>query len=160
MKPEVKVILDRVKQTADYGYVAFESINDTNTFGSNALHCAIVWGDYESARILIENGINIQQKGEDGCTPLHFACQFGQKEIAKLLLEKGADPYARTEGNLPFTEARLSGNDEICELLKPYMAKHEGDESSRKRQNHLGKIDSSIKELEKQIGKHCGDEGV
>jgi hypothetical protein len=92
----------------------------------------------------------------------HFTLlvSLDKKKLQSFLLEKGADPYARTEGNLPFTEARLSGNDEICELLKPYMAKHEGDESSRKRQKHLGKLDSSIKELERQIEKHCGGEGV
>ncbi|HXE41741.1 MAG TPA: ankyrin repeat domain-containing protein [Candidatus Baltobacteraceae bacterium] len=155
MKPEVKAILDKVKQTADFGYVAFESISDTNTFGCNALHCVIVRGDYESAKVLIENGININQKGEDGYTPLHQACSFGQKEIVKLLLENGADTFARTEGDLPFTKARLSGHNEICEVLKPYMDKKGGDESSRKRQNHLEKLDSSIKELKKQIKKHC-----
>ena len=157
MKSEVKAILDRVKQTTDYGYVAFETVNDTNVFGCNALHCVIVWGDYEAAKFLVENGININQKGEHGFTPLHEACSFGRKDIAKLLLEHGANTYARTEGDLPFTTARLGGHDEICELLKPYMEKQGGDESGRKHQEHLEKLDSSITELEKQIQKHCGE---
>lgn len=149
MKPEVETILSRVKQTADYGYVAFDTINDTNVLGNNALHCAVVWGDYEAAKVLVENGINLNQKGEHDYTPLHEACSHGHKEIVKLLLENGADTNARTEGNLPFTEARLGSHNEICELLKPFMQKQGGDESSRKHQKHLEKLDSAVKNLEK-----------
>jgi len=39
MKPAVQAILDRVKKTADFGYVDFTDINATNALGENALHC-------------------------------------------------------------------------------------------------------------------------
>jgi ankyrin repeat protein len=117
MTTEVQAILSRVKNTADFGCVDFNDINVTNALGDNALHCVIVWGDYAAALILIENGIDIQKHGEHGYTPLHQACAFGRKDIVELLLQKGADPFARTEGDLPFTTARLNGNHEICEFL-------------------------------------------
>jgi ankyrin repeat protein len=66
MHPDVIKILERVKQTADFGYVDFSDINATNALGNNALHCVIVWGDYEAAKILVANGINVNQKGEEG----------------------------------------------------------------------------------------------
>ena len=77
MKPEVRSILDRVRQICDFDYVAFDDINDTNSFGSNALHCLAVWGDTEAARTLILEGINVNQHGENGYTPLHEAAGFG-----------------------------------------------------------------------------------
>lgn len=117
MHPDVKTILERVKQTADFGCVDFSDINATNALGNNALHCVIVWGDYEAAKTLISHGINVNQKGEEDYTPLHQACSFGHKAIVQLLLESGADPFSRTAGNLPFTTARLSGHDEICNLI-------------------------------------------
>jgi ankyrin repeat protein len=97
MKQEVRKLLDQVKDTADFGYVEFNDINATNEMGDNALHCVIVWGDYESAKLLIENGININQSGEHGYTPLHQACSLGHTELVTLLLKHGANPFARTE---------------------------------------------------------------
>ena len=120
MPPDVDAILERVKQTPDFCYVEFADINTTNALGDNALHCVIIWGDYEAAKTLLAHGIQVNEPGEHGYTPLHQACAFGRTEIARLLLEHGADASARTEGDLPFTTARLHGHDEICELLKAF----------------------------------------
>lgn len=84
-------MLRNVRSTADFGYVAFDSINDTNALGDNALHCVCVWGDLEAARLLVENGININQRGEHGFTPLNVAVDFGFSEIADYLIANGAD---------------------------------------------------------------------
>jgi ankyrin repeat protein len=46
-----------VRQTADFGYVVFDHVNSTNALGDNALHCVCVWGDIDSARVLIEAGM-------------------------------------------------------------------------------------------------------
>jgi len=123
MHPDVLAILDRVKQTADFGSVGFSDINATNALGDNALHCVIVWGDYEAAKILVTHGVNVNQKGEQGYTPLHQACSLGHKQILQLLLESGADTLARTAGDLPFTTARLSGHDDICDLIRAFTEK-------------------------------------
>ncbi len=154
MHAEVKAILERVKQTADFGYVDFADINATNALGDNALHCVIVWGDYEAAKILVAHSINVNQKGEEGFTPLHKACSFGHKEIARLLLQSGADPFARTAGDLPFTTARLSGHDEICELIGAYTNKG-SDTHLEMHSKHLRALAGSIEKLEKQIDTHC-----
>jgi len=123
MHPDVLAILDRVKQTADFGSVGFSDINATSALGDNALHCVIVWGDYEAAKILVTHGVNVNQKGEQGYTPLHQACSLGHKQILQLLLESGADTLARTAGDLPFTTARLSGHDDICDLIRAFTEK-------------------------------------
>ncbi len=123
MTPEVKKILERVKQTADFINVEFNDINDTNELGDNALHCIAIWGDCEAAKVLIEAGIKINKQGEHGYTPLHEACDFGHKELVALLLKYHADPFTRTEGDIPLAKARLAGHDDICDLIKPYMDK-------------------------------------
>ncbi|EEF62825.1 ankyrin repeat domain-containing protein [Pedosphaera parvula] len=154
MEPEVQAVLERVKETADFGYVDFSDINTTNELGDNALHCVIVWGDYEAAKILLAHGINVNQKGEEGYTPLHLACSFGHKEIVQLLLEHGADTFARTAGDLPFTTARLTGNDEICELLRTFAGKG-SDTHMQRHTRHLQALSGSIQQLEKQIDENC-----
>jgi ankyrin repeat protein len=154
MHPEVKAILDRVKDTADFGYVDFSDINATNELGDNALHCVIIWGDYEAAKVLIAHGINVNQKGENGYTPLHQACSSGHKEIARLLLENGADPFARTAGDLPFTIARVGDHNDICELLQNYTTKCR-DVDLERHHKHLQALSDSILNLEKQIDENC-----
>ena len=154
MNPEVKTILERVNQTADFGYVDFSNINATNELGDNALHCVIIWGDYQAAKILVAHGINVNQQGEDGFTPLHAACSYGHKEIARLLLENGAAPFARSAGDLPFTTARLHRHDEICDLLQAYATKSD-DEYLARRDKHLRALSGSIEKLERQTDMNC-----
>ncbi len=61
MKPSVQAVLASVRESCDFEYVAFEDINDTNSFGSNALHCLAIRNDIEGARTLIAEGIDVNQ---------------------------------------------------------------------------------------------------
>ena len=45
----------------------------------------------------------------------------GNAEMVKLLIDGGADVFALSEGDAPFTTARLGSHDDICELLAPLM---------------------------------------
>ena len=94
MNEQVRELLERVKSTADFGYVVFDTINATNALGDNALHCVCVWGDLGAAKLLVESGININQHGEFGFTPLRVAVDFGHLAIAEYLKANGADPSA------------------------------------------------------------------
>jgi len=114
-------LLARIKTTPDYSYVDFSDIHATNALGNNALHIAADWGDVDAVRLLIAAGLDVNKQGEHGFTPLHCACAAGSLEVASLLLDAGADPFARTEGDLPFTTARHNGNDAICDFLSKYM---------------------------------------
>ena len=90
LNEEVRRILNEVKRAPDFCYVEFDSINATNAFGDNALHCLCVSGDLESVKVLVENGININQPGENGYSPLDEAESFEHEEIVAYLNEKGA----------------------------------------------------------------------
>jgi hypothetical protein len=50
-----------------------------------------------------------------------MACMKGNTEMVKLLMERGADPSAMGEGNTPFSTARISGHDHICDMLAMWM---------------------------------------
>ncbi len=47
-------------------------------------------GRLESARLLIQNGANIEKRDPNDITPLHMAIQNNQIEMAKFLIERGA----------------------------------------------------------------------
>lgn len=94
MNDKVQDLLRSVQSTPDFGYVDFHSINDTNALGDNALHCVCSRGDLDAAKLLVDNGINLDQRGELGFTPLNVALVFGHQDLADFLLACGADPKA------------------------------------------------------------------
>jgi ankyrin repeat protein len=129
MDKALRELLDRVGSVPDFTGVKFRDINDTNAFGDNALHCVCVWGDLAAAKLLIENGIDIEQKGEGGFTPLKVAEDFGQKEIVAYLISKGAN-----------TEALVA---EFC---------FDPEENSR----HIKRLQEGVVELEQKAKTECG----
>src|SRR5215831_16664585 len=121
MSSRLEEIFARLHATADFTDTDFSDLNATSIDGDNALHCVVRWGDLAAAKVLIDAGIDINKAGDLGYTPLHVACMEGNSEMVKFLIDKGADMFALSEGYPPFTSARLSGHDSICELLAPLM---------------------------------------
>jgi ankyrin repeat protein len=144
LSPEVVAIFERIREDSCLFMTVFDDVNATNLDGDNALHWAARANDLAAARILIGAGIEINQRGDLGHTPLHEACASASAEMILLLIENGADLYARAEGDIPFTVARLHGRDDICALLRPLMDKsHQADPQVYVR--------SQIKHLQREI---------
>ena len=61
--------------------------------------------------------------GDLGYTPLHVACIQGHTEMVKLLIDRGANLFTLSEGDAPFTTARLAGGDHICDLLLAFVGR-------------------------------------
>ncbi|RUM61499.1 MAG: hypothetical protein DSY66_02060 [Persephonella sp.] len=59
--------------------------------GWTALHYAVYYGYYKTAKYLLENGANVNLKNRKGETPLHLAVKKGNVRMVKLLLEYGAE---------------------------------------------------------------------
>ena len=131
MKDLVRHILDRVKETADFGYVAFDDVNDTNALGENALHCVCWWGDVDAARVLVEAGIDVNRPGEFGATPLAVAERRGFLELAEFLRSNGAVSVQPNFDDPSYREGR---------------------------QLHLAKLSESIEQLNERIRRECGDD--
>ena len=62
---------------------------------SSALLSATLYDQVKMAEFLIQNGADVNTKGDDGGTALHAAAFLGQYEIAKLLIQNGADVNAK-----------------------------------------------------------------
>ena len=121
MGNQLDEIFARLHETADFAETDFSDVNATSSDGDNALHCVVRWGELAAAKALIDAGIDVNKAGDLGYTPLHVACAEGNAEMVKLLTDSGSDLFALSEGDAPFTTARLGGHDNICELLAPLM---------------------------------------
>ena len=89
------------------------------------LHMAAIKGHFEIAKLLIQNGADIDAKSEyHKETPLHFAVLYGYSKIAELLLQNGADVDAQdNRKNTPLHEAAIEGYPEIVEVLLKHGAR-------------------------------------
>ena len=73
-------------------------VNALEENGRTPLHIAAIYNNVEVAKVLLNNGANIDsQTGylryvtENFTTPLHLAAQYRSVEVARLLIQKGAD---------------------------------------------------------------------
>ena len=121
MNPDLKDVLDKLRHAELPTFMDVE-ITGPHTkglsFGDTPLHIIAIWGDVDSAKVLIREGAEVDARGEDGFTPLHSAVEQDKIEVARLLLDSNANPYLRTsDGTDAFELARILGHDEILKLL-------------------------------------------
>ena len=90
---------------------------------TTATHAALYRGHLSIARILIENGAEVNSPDADGSTPLHVAAQNGHSELVGLLLSFNADVNATKSGHSPpLVIASRKGNLEVIRLLLDHGA--------------------------------------
>lgn len=121
MNTRLQAVLDKLRYANLPTFMDVEIIGPKTkgrSFGDTPLHIMAVWGDTESASVLIEEGAEIDARGEDDYTPLHNAIEQSQIDVARLLLEAGANPFLKTRNGADALElAELSGHNEILKLL-------------------------------------------
>lgn len=94
------------------------NLPSNNGFHVFPIHSAAAGSYNDIARMLIENGAQVNVKQQAGATPLHSAAQNGNLDLLIMLLENGAETSVRMEGGkLPADLAREKGFDEIAEIL-------------------------------------------
>ena len=76
--------------------------DDLNVF---PLVWSVLHGQTQAARLLIENGADVNMKDDKGSTPLHGAAVFGRADVAKLLLENGATLQVRNDDGATPTDS-------------------------------------------------------
>ncbi|AWX45358.1 hypothetical protein HME9304_02371 [Flagellimonas maritima] len=89
----------------------------------NSFCKAIVQGDTETVKKLIELGEDVNQKSL-GMAPIHYAARYNKPEIMEMLISNGADVKKRCDkGYTAKKHAELSNAVEVLEVLKLAMKK-------------------------------------
>lgn len=67
---------------------------------------AVIDGDLDRFKLLVDAGADINEKDYNGITALWYATQNGEYEMARILIDKGADIEIRNAyGNTPLSNA-------------------------------------------------------
>jgi hypothetical protein len=85
--------------------------------GESLLHCYVLEGDMEAAKLLIDMGADVNQQGNTGGTPLHSAAGNNDLTMVKYLINMGADLNKSLGGFTPLTVAVNRGYEKIAEVL-------------------------------------------
>jgi ankyrin repeat protein len=154
MDDRVKSILAKLRDSLEFSEKAdFSDVNVSSDDGDNALHRVVRWKDREAAEALIAAGINVNKAGDLGYTPLHVACMTGNLEMVKLLVENGANLFAMSEGDSPFTSARIAGHDQVCDFLGPLMKQSQSQDQDIWVRARIAQLQREIAGLEARIKK-------
>ena len=90
-----------------------DAVNRRGTGGSTALVYATLYGDVDTARLLLDHDADPNGRPADGSTPLEIASgRAGSRELVTLLLDRGAKPETAA-----LAGAAYAGNEEVFRLL-------------------------------------------
>ena len=91
---------------------------------AESIEAAAELGNIEAVKQHLNDGTEVNAKGETGRTPLHWAAIEGYKEIAELLIAEGADVNAKNKADAtPLDKAIEKNQDETVSLLREHGGK-------------------------------------
>lgn len=94
------------------------NISSNNDFKVAPLHSACATSNVEMAKLLLQNGANVNAMQMNDITPLHSAAHNGSLEMVKLLVSHHADQNAKTtDGKTAYDMAIEGSFEEIAKLL-------------------------------------------
>ncbi len=124
MKKSIFTILMAVCVTSlSFASETNRSFNDNNSstitaYKTSPFCMAIVKGDLETVKKLIELGSDVNEKS-DGMTPLMYAARYNRTDIIKMLVEKGAKIKTKnSKGYTAMKFAKQSNAKEAVALLE------------------------------------------
>ena len=105
---------------AKQALVAGANVNAQDEFGRTVLMWAAVYGHLNVAKLLLENGANINAQSDiENLTALMWAALNDHLDVAELLLENGADITIRDRtGETALEMAELEGKIAVAKLIR------------------------------------------
>ncbi|XP_068177094.1 protein phosphatase 1 regulatory subunit 27b [Antennarius striatus] len=85
--------------------------------GMAAIHEAVLSGNLECVKLLVQHGADIHQRDEEGWTALHMACSDGFPHIARYLLSLGANPELENDCGERPADLIDRENEELLDLF-------------------------------------------
>jgi ankyrin repeat protein len=114
IKNDKEQVIQLLKNNADVNYVKSKGPWMT----VNMLVLAVNNDNFDIAKILIANKVNVNWKDGFQTSALMYAAAKGNKEMSVLLLDNGADVNANDEkGNTVLSAAKESGNKELINYI-------------------------------------------
>jgi ankyrin repeat protein len=111
IREQIELIKILLENGADVNY---KEKNGYNT----ALHIVADNGIATTAKLLIENGANIEAKDFFGCTPLHISASNNHSDVTSVLIKAGANIFAKDSyNNTPLHLAIKSNNNAVLKIL-------------------------------------------
>ena len=88
-------------------------------FLNTPLQTALLTGQYETAKLLLEHGADSLVRQSKGFTPMHEAALLGRADLIELLLAHGAEINSMADnGHTPMAEALRGHHEDTAALLK------------------------------------------
>ena len=101
------------------GYVVLSSLlADRDDHNQTALHLAVMSGNYETTKLLLEYKSEVNAKRYGMTTPLHLAAANGNKDIVRLLLSYLANIEERNaQGETALHAAAVMNRESVVSFL-------------------------------------------
>jgi uncharacterized protein len=108
--PAIKLLLERG---------AAVNARARNRFSNSPLQAALLTGQYEAAKVLLQHGADANMRQAGGFAALHEAALSGRKDLVDLLLDHGAEIAARAnDGRNAISEAERGKHTELVAYLR------------------------------------------
>jgi ankyrin repeat protein len=99
---------------------------------NRGLLVAALTGHPDIAKILLDNGAEVDTRADDGRTPLMLAASKGDNDLVTLLLKAGADPTLTDQsGAAAGSLAKAKGHKEVADRLQQAATSPRADASAR-----------------------------
>ncbi|NLG82220.1 MAG: ankyrin repeat domain-containing protein, partial [Bacilli bacterium] len=93
-------------------------INVRNYYNESLLHLTCMQNARKIFKYLVELGLDIEDKSDEGITPLHKACEFNSKACVETIINYGVNlDITDNYGNTPLHYACFKKNKEVIKLL-------------------------------------------
>jgi ankyrin repeat protein len=98
--PELSAVFEKMANTPSFQGRKPKSLHDRGLDDNTSLHVAVLNGDLDAGKILLEAGANPNAPGESGDTPLHIAIRQKNCDFVRLLLSFAASKECENDDNL------------------------------------------------------------